>query len=92
MSISLESVTNLGINVIDRTISADGIPCKGTDAMWSAIPANVWGISYEYGKAVVEQYDSTNGLPTGNVEYANISDIPYSSAFDITEDPWVPMP
>lgn len=90
MSISLDAITTLGLNVIDRKITVNNEPYKGTDAMWDAIPTNVWNITYDYGKATVEHFDTSTGQPTENVEYDNISDIPYSSAFDMTEDPWDP--
>lgn len=86
MSVDLSTITNLSINTQDRAISSDGVMCQGTDAMWDAIPDDVWGIYWRRGEVYVQRkIVSTNE----NLEpqfFDALADIPYSSSFD-----WTPI-
>jgi len=86
MSVDLSTINALFINTQDRAINADGVPCEGTDAMWDAIPDNVWGINFKNGKVYIERKDLSADQYLDPHYFDALADIPYSSSFD-----WTPI-
>ena len=86
MSVDLSTINALFINTQDRAINADGVPCEGTDAMWDAVPDNVWSIHFKNGQINIERKELSTDQYLDPQLFDTLADIPYSSSFD-----WTPI-
>lgn len=86
MPVDLSTINNLFINTQDQAINANGVPCEGTDAMWDAIPDNVWAVNFERGEVYIERKNVSLNEYLDPQYFDALADIPFSSSLD-----WTPI-